>query len=62
MEEEEESEENREIERVITMKEKEELKSPSKLAQHLSRYKIITKDMALKILVMKINFKILYLC
>lgn len=51
MEEEEESEENREIERVITMKEKEELKSPSKLAQHLSRYKIITKDMVLKILV-----------
>ena len=48
MEEEEDSEENREIQK--TLKEREEIKSPSKLAEHLSRYKTITKDMVLKIL------------
>ena len=50
MEEEEDSEENREIQKTITLKESQEIKSPNKLAEHLSRYKIITKDMVLKIL------------
>lgn len=50
MEEEEDSEENREIQKTITLKENQEIKSPNKLAEHLSRYKIITKDMVLKIL------------
>ena len=48
MEEEEDSEENREIQK--TLKEREEIKSPTKLAEHLSRYKTITKDMVLNIL------------
>ena len=50
MEEEEDSEENREIQKTITLKESQEIKSKNKLAEHLSRYKIITKDMVLKIL------------
>ena len=50
MEEEEDSEENREIQKTITLKESQEIKSKNKLVEHLSRYKIITKDMVLKIL------------
>ena len=49
MEEEEESEESKELEKLIISENKLN-KSPKKLAEHLSRYKEITHDMVVKIL------------
>ena len=51
MEEEEESEENKEILAKLTLNEKESQKTLTRLAEHLSRYKVITKEMAIKALV-----------
>ena len=52
MEEEEENEDSQDLLEKLPLKDKIE-KSPTKLAEHLSRYKIITKDMVLKILTKK---------
>ena len=47
--EEEEDSEDKEIQRILTVKDEGEIKT--KMTQHFSRYKVITKDMILKILV-----------
>ena len=47
--EEEEDSEDKEIQRILTVKDEGEIKT--KVTQHFSRYKVITKDMILKILV-----------
>ena len=52
MEEEDENEDIQELEEKLPKNDRLE-KSPTKLAEHLSRYKIITKDMALKVLTKK---------